>query len=398
MHQDLDKRTRYSLGRRTHQLTALSLLSLWAQFALPTYSNPVITPIDTGAVPGFLELKGDSTSANARSSRSAPAKKLLRKELVTGEIFVDIYKHILPSTPPRAAWSIVTDGLKKHGQNEVIMTIMQEAGESDDQVPVDALLYLRLLPDLAKQKKIVSGGERTALSGREFLAPQFKGLLYVPAESFNGIELSEGTLAAVPVTAPELQVWELSGPSRVMARLDKEGRYYPYLTWCDRHRESVFTKEEAEIVAKSSITKSAHLLAFDAGALRQKDKCVLYLSKAAGAKLYDDLSRVPSGAAIMLSLGVPAVANALMVWNPPGASEIDAVGPAGSDATRLAGTFIELLPGLPDNEVHIVEDGFALMLTSEKWDELKNCLKTGSNFDLPLKGKSNAHFLLQWAD
>jgi hypothetical protein len=50
------------------------------------------------------------------------------------------------------------------------------------------------------------------------------------------------------------------------------------------------------------------------------------------------------------------------------------------------------LPGLPDNEVHIVEDGFALMLTREKWDELKECLKTGAEFDLPLKGKSNAHF------
>ncbi|MBK7839449.1 MAG: hypothetical protein IPJ49_17630 [Candidatus Obscuribacter sp.] len=403
MHQDKHERSVFASRGGARKLAALSLLCLGAQlgsaaFASAVFANPVITPIDTGAVPGFLELKGDSGSANARSARSAPAKKLLRKELVTGEIFIDIYKHVLPTTPPRSAWSIVTDGLKKHGQSEVIMTIMQEPGETDDQVPVDALLYLRLLPDLAKQNKIVRGGERTALSGREFLAPQFKGLLYVPAESFNGIELPADTLAAVPVTGPELQVWELSGPSRVMARLDKAGRYYPYLTWCDRKRESVFTQEEADTVAKSSITKSVHLLAFDAGVLRQKDKCVLYLSKAAGIKLHEDLRHVPAGAAIMLSLGVPSVANALMVWNPPGASEIDAVGPAGSDATRLAGTFIELLPGLPDNEVHIVEDGFALMLTREKWDELKECLKTGAEFDLPLKGKSNAHFLLQWAE
>lgn len=220
----------------------------------------------------------------------------------------------------------------------------------------------------------------------------------MPAESFGGIELPDGALSAVPVTAEELQVWEYSGPSRVMARLDKAGRYYPYMTWCDRKRESVFTQAEADAVSKSSLARSAHLLSFDSGVLRQKDKCVLYLSKPTAQKLRTDLERVPSGAAIMVSLGVPSIANALMVWNPPGATEIDAVGPAGSDATRLAGTFIELLPGLKDNEIHIVEDGFALMITTEKWDELLNCLKTGADFDLPLKGVSNAHFVIQWKD
>lgn len=119
----------------------------------PASANPVITPIDTGAVPGFLELKGDTSSAPARSARSAPAKKLLRKELVSGELYVELYKHTVPTIPQRNAWTIVTDGLKKLGQNEVVMTILQEPGETDDQLPVDALLYIRLLPDLARQIK-----------------------------------------------------------------------------------------------------------------------------------------------------------------------------------------------------------------------------------------------------
>jgi hypothetical protein len=103
VHQDKHERSVFASRVWARKLAALSLLCLGAQlgsaaFASAVFANPVITPIDTGAVPGFLELKGDSGSANARSARSAPAKKLLRKELVTGEIFIDIYKHVLPTT------------------------------------------------------------------------------------------------------------------------------------------------------------------------------------------------------------------------------------------------------------------------------------------------------------
>ncbi len=59
------------------------------------------------------------------------------------------------------------------------------------------------------------------------------------------------------MTAEELAVFALTGPARVLARLAKRTEFYPYPTWCDRDRKSVFSQADVDAIKAEPLTHSA---------------------------------------------------------------------------------------------------------------------------------------------
>ena len=66
-------------------------------------------------------------------------------------------------------------------------------------------------------------------------------------------------------------------------------------------------------------------------------------------------------------------ANGCLVWE-PGQSGLAAITPPGSDGSRMCGCFALFVPAQPANDVRLVEDGIALMLTADSWARVREAL------------------------
>lgn len=369
-------------SKRALSLSPLSPLCALALALWPVLPGSFVdSPAPASPSEPLLQSPGAASCAENPAARAFPRKETL----IPGELTVTIYKHeVKVPGHMQDAWTYVSEGLAKFGQDEIAFTVLKSPGEKDENYPQDPLIFYRMLPGLAKQNKIVKQGSITEFgpTAKAFLAPQFKGIIYLPAAEFTGVTMPARTLAAVPITSQELAVYHRTGPGRVAGRLTKQGRLYPYSTWCDRKRQTLFNDKDVAAISQDLLAQAAMANAFSVSVMASKGQCSLYLPEKAGTQLAASLNQAPKNVAIMLSTGVDPRANAHLVWTAPGNDRIDAVGPDGSDGTRISGSFLEIVPGVDRNECRQVEDGYMLMLTKNEWARFKQALSEHKEFAL----------------
>lgn len=328
--------------------------------------------------------------SNAKQS-DANRIKSARKQL-SENVFVDVYSHCVPGAKNSRAWSFLTKGLKTFGQPEIIITVLQRPGDTDTGFVEDPLKFLAMIPELAKAGKIVGPGSQTRLGGKHFISPQFTGLVYGIPQSFKDVPMEPDTIAGIPVTAEELAVYQISGPSRILARLARLSTFFPYPTWCDRDRKSVFSADDVETIKGEPINQAASTVLFDATLLVEGKNVKLRVPPLARAKLAAVLGKLPGDVPLILSLGFDSDVNAFLVWS---TKENLAVGPNGSDISKVGGSFIEFVGRQPKNEVMQVRDGYVVFLKDGDWAELKTSISAGKTFDLDLQGDKFEHLSIE---
>lgn len=324
--------------------------------------------------------------------------KLLSTVDVSSDLKVKIYQHTLKLTARKPeAWSFVTEGLKKAGQQEMVLTVLKRSGEANDAYPKLPVQLFTQIGQLAKDNKIVSEGGYTEFKNQGFLAPQFKGLLYTPVSSAQGVPLPEDCIAVVPVTEDEMTVYQSAGPSRVMARLGRDARFFPFPSWCDRDRASSFTPAEITEMQEDPVFKSAKAQTFNLTAMQDNDKLSLRLTQKTSAMLLDLLNQLPTDTALRLALGVDPRADSLLVWESKANNNRSMIAPEGSPYHKIGITFIALLPGLKQNEILTGTDGCALMITADDFARFKKALENKDKFALPMiKGSALKDFEVDW--
>lgn len=310
----------------------------------------------------------------------------LVEQVLPDELFVVVYSHKVPDGKNSLAWSYVTDGLAKAGQPEMIMTLLQ-GGKNASEFPQDPFLFFRTIYSLAKQGKLVHEGGYTRLGsgGKQFIAPQFNGAIYMPAQQFEGVKLSSGTspsmtsgtLAVLPVTSEELDVYDLAGPSRVTARLSSQSKFYPYPTWCDMSRVGGFSQKEFEAMKEEPVSKVPTAFLLEAGIMAEGTNLSLSVPSDAQKDITKIFNSLPKDAPIKLNLGVDPRANAFLVWSQEGAR---AVAPPGSDGSRMSGSYVEILPGTKKSEFALFRDGYVVMLTDDEFKKLKSSVVSGKDY------------------
>jgi hypothetical protein len=77
--------------------------------------------------------------------------------------------------------------------------------------------------------------------------------------------------------------------------------------------------------------------------------------------------------AVALLTDIDSTANGCFVWE-PGQWRPEAIAPPNSDGSRICGCFVMLVPQQQANDVRLVEDGVALLLTDEAWADVRKAL------------------------
>ena len=348
-----------------------------------TQAMPPSTPI----VPTTLDITG---AVNA---------KLIDTVNANDQLKVKIYRHKVNAVSKHPeAWTYVTQGLTKLGQQEIVLTVLLRKADTDKNYPTLPIKLFDSIGQLAAQQKIVTVGGYTEFRNNGFLGEQFKGLLYAPVPDLLGVPMPDSSIAMVPITSEEIEVYQTAGASRLMARLGRQANYFPCATWCDRDRVSSFSEAELAEMKEDPVFRTAKAQTYSLTAIQNHGALSLRLTEKSAALLHSLLDELPPDSALRLALGVDPRADALLVWESKANGNNSMIAPEGSKYKTIGMTFIALLPGLTKDEILTGNDGCALMLTHEDYDKFKKALETETSLDLAMSENSALRsFSLEWA-
>src|SRR5262245_40546552 len=182
---------------------------------------------------------------------AVPVKRRVPKyiDVLPGELAIRVFVHEIPiGDEGILCWSYVTDGLRRHGQQEMVFTLRRRSEEGEADFPQDPLAFFADVHGLARDGKRVEAGGHTIFTPRvPFLGLNSTvGMAYVPAEDLPGVNYPAPTLAAILLRGDEVHATPVIGSYRVLSLLGGHCRYYPTPPWSDRDRPPVLSRAELE--------------------------------------------------------------------------------------------------------------------------------------------------------
>jgi hypothetical protein len=316
-------------------------------------------------------------------------------ELIPGKLKVRIFHHEIKYEDERIpCWSFVTDGMMAHKQKEMILTLRREPNQNLEDYPRQLVDLLATIFDLAKKGQVVDVGQSTLFD--EAGVPGYKdvrGIGYVEAHGFPGVETREGPLlAAILLKGDEGPIaWEF-GLTRITAMLGKMYHYYPYPTWSDLKREPVGSRGA---MGESFLGKITRVYA-RASYYEEQKHIFLSVQPSSRAQLRKILEELPPTTPLALSTQPDPRANACLVWR-PGADQPMAIMRQGSNGSRKTGAFLAFLPEQGAIDVRMVEDGYALFLKNRDWENIREALLSGTDFVTPEAELPGTGISLKWS-
>jgi hypothetical protein len=335
-------------------------------------------------------------SSNERDDRgtSEPARgeaASARVELVPDQLWARVYLHEIASQHGTVqCWSYVTEGLAALRQTEIVFTLRRDPREPSDQVPNEPFQLFATIHQLAESGQRVTSGSFTELGAGGFFGHH---LLYVEAQPIAGVTLPSQCLTAVLVTADELRAVREFGSTRVLARLGQAASHYPFPPWSDRRRRGLSLERTLEA---SLLSRVARASAHDAHVGLHDQQITLAVVRSEQGSWKDRLAQIPETVPLALLTAFDPAANGCLVWV-PGQKAPEAIIPPGSDGSRVCGCFVVFVAEQASCGGKLLEDGFAIELTSEAWRQIRRALIDGKELALPAAG-DRMGFALTWRD
>lgn len=329
-------------------------------------------------------------AAGAQSEPALPH----RAEVVPGEIFVTVYAHDIPDKDDRVpCWSFVSEGFERYGQHELVLTLRRSRGKSWRDYTEDLFGLLSLVLDQNKKGVQINayGGLVMDLQGGFMGQKGDWGLICIPAEMFDGVEVPFQALAAVLVRDGELEVMKRTSAVRVASMLGAAYRYYPCPPWSELGRKPVISAKDAgrSFLSKFEVRGAPGVAVRQIGIPRANEKKSVTLSV--------EGSSVQGLSGMLAGRPVPDLL-ALMTEPDPGSrmryAWLPGKGNTGLIFARLGatvtGSYIAFMVGDDIEEViNVVEDGFALALSPASWARLKAAIASVQPDTIPIgKGGS----------
>ncbi len=299
------------------------------------------------------------------------------QEIVPGEYCVHIHSHeIIDGAQVIPCWTYVTDGLARHGQQEIVLTLRRRDSEQPSHVPTEPVSFLASIDRWAQDGHIVNHGGISQFGEHGLLG--FGGILYETAEPFDSVTLPNNALAAILVTERELRVSVQFSRTRLLARLCQQFRRYPFPIWVDRERDEV---PLPEFDGQSVLNGVPVIAARGVSASKIDDSISIRCSVDAADELRNALQALPESQPFAMALDPDPSCDGCLVWLGPTQSEPLAVTPRGSDGSHLSGCVLVVAQSDDDEDRwRVMEDGFGLLLTPASWKQLMSAMQTGTAF------------------
>jgi hypothetical protein len=335
-----------------------------------------------------LGLPGTATD---RASIKFPFELELVPDLLRACIFVN---EISLADERIMCWTFASSGLKNAGQKEIVISVRVMPDQHVSDFPQAPLEFFKAVLQHAVKREFIDVGSITDFGEKGFLARTFRAAAYVRSQPLGEWFGPTDTLALILLTKEELAASEYAGLTRVMAMLGKASRQFPCPAWNDPLRTPVVTAEMLALMSESLIAQIPRLLLRDSG-VSSEGRVIdlqLPLSTRRHFKQLEDLDReVP----LLLLVDFDERADALLIYQEDKMALPLAISAPGTQGNRVAGSFICFAPAQGKDHGMIIEDGFALSMRQETWQQLRQSLINGSPFYLS-REDDGYDFRLSW--
>lgn len=322
-----------------------------------------------------------------------PAPNAIEIEILPGRALARVFSHEVAVRSGRVAcWTYVTQGLAALGQPELALSLRRAPEARLEMARPEPLHLLATIAQLAADGRVVGPGDYTELGPRGFLRSDLRGFAYQIAQPLDGVVLPPGTLSCIGLLTAELEVAKRFGALRVLARLGRDSAFFPTALWCDPERTAVASPDEA------SILDGVASALFPGVTVTLQGRAIhLVVPRRVAPQLAEALPSLPANAALALLATLAPDADACLVWS-PGQVGAQAISPAGSQAARMAGNFLLLVPEQRADGGNPFEDGFAYLLTDASHKLMRWALGTGTAVELAADGGEGKSLQLSWSD
>jgi hypothetical protein len=332
----------------------------------------------------WSKLFGDKAAAQS-SPQPAPSfvapspGKPSTLTAIPGKLAVTFHAHDALAGSAGNFLSAVTDGLQKHRQNELVVTL--RLADNDDMIERAHELsrFFATVHHWARQGQRVNAGELTQFGARGLFGQSNNGLLYSTARAIAGVVLPDRALAAVLVDAAETRLAMACGVHRVLTRLAEQQGHFPNPTWSVLNRPSVASPRESE----SFLTKVHRARTRAASFVVERKRVRILLTSEVRADLRASVAALAPGAPFALLVAPAASANAVAIWH-PGQKEPKAITKESSDGSRLSGSCLLIAPGGQKDQARVIEDGYSLLFSHESWARVSAALGAKQPLKLPM--------------
>jgi hypothetical protein len=321
---------------------------------------------------------------------SAGASRLSREEVIPGELWVEIFSHVLASEEgPVPCWTYVSDGLWKLGQKELVFTLKREPGEEEAAFPRELLGFYSTAHRLAAEEQIVDIGGFTEIADSSPVLlgrSDFRGVLYTPPQELEGISIDAPFLTSLIVTRDEMRLARDCGVLRVMSQLGRQYRFYPVPPWADRARRCL----PVNALTTGSLLHKMPRARIPGGSLgleQARGRLVLTLLPGALSILKEVLEDPQADHPMALITDLDPAADALLAWS-PGQKQPEAISMPGATGARVAGSFLLIAGGHDHDEGQLFEDGFSLLFTEATFRRVKEAILG----EKPASAEVSGHF------
>ncbi len=328
--------------------------------------------------------------SGAQDSPALPHKA----EIIPGKLYAHVYAHTVPNNKEKIpCWSFVSEGLESVGQHEIVFTLRRPRGKDWPEFSRDLFgVFSRIRAHAEKGSTIEAYGVLSPLGAGTFLGSTgVYGLVFVPAEMFDGVEVPFQALAAVLAVGAEVQFMNKYSGLRLASLLGMASRYYPCPPWSEIGRKPVVSLKDVGTSALDRIQRILRPrgLSFRRGlASDGKERSIIVLRA--------ELSFL-RGLNDLLGDGTAPTALALMT-EPDGEATSRLVWMLGGDKTGViyakmgswvTGSFVAIVVTGDLEEAFVtVEDGVVLVMSPATWARVRASFSLGMPDIVPVGPKA----------
>ncbi len=282
------------------------------------------------------------------------------------QLRIDIHLHtFFLGDRQRRCWTYITQGLVKHGQQELALSLLLEDGDSADAFPKTPIKIFQLIENYAADGKIVKAMDATRLGKTGLFG--FTALYYLPSIQFDGLTDLTNHLAMMLVHQPEYEFARRYGFTRLLSRIGKYCSSFPYPTWNTRLRPTLYPAHYAETTVLESF-KDQHPITAQAAITRLHLHISVNLSDS--KKFTEQLDQLmQTGKPMLLRTGLTQNVNASLYWEP--GQTVSGAYTAPDQATIFGLSFVIFRRAILST-AHQTEDGITVYLSAGAGQALRD--------------------------
>ena len=303
-------------------------------------------------------------------------------QVVPGELAAQIYRHTIPYSQPVPCWTYVTQGMMAHQQKELLITLKR----TDDKAPDFVLQLLKHIFRLAKQGRTVDAGGYTSMTvaGADAKVGLPFNLLYLDPIRLPGIPMPSPALTVRFMSVEEYRFFQAFGSMRLIAAWAQHYHYVPAPPWSEMPAPQVVSVERFQ---GSILNKTARAHLPQSTVNLEGKEIVFRLRPEARAALAGHLDQLPPLQPVAFLPNLDRQADSGLAWIPEQNQTAMNTTPT-SRRARIAGCFMLFIPAQQATSARVFEDGFALLLPTETWEDIRAAMVNGESRKVNTSGTS----------